>query len=1542
MISKSVMTRMLGLAVKIVIFTMGGMAYAVGLTIVDVPLFLSGNVAPLNMVIVGRDHKLFYEAYADHSDLDGDGTLDVGYRGFDTRPDPEDASRTIFKIDYYGYFDSYTCYTYDGSVFGPVSQNTNKLCPGQWSGDWLNWVTTTRIDALRKVLYGGKRVSDTTTATVLERATIPQDAHSWGKEYTSTAVDGYDISQVTPLSQPTAGTKHFFANTTLLMSTSWTTNNQAPLMRVLQNQPSPRRIWHWVSKEAPVAAASMDTGSGNFAVTPTDYAVRVVVCLSATLYEDNCRDYPTGTVKKPTGLLQDFGENDSMLFGLLTGSYQRSKAGGVVRKDVASIKDEILWDTTGQFVNPAPTHGIIKTMDSLQAAGFTNYTSNAGGYGVAYPDGLVSHRPFNNGEHGGNWGNPIAEMMFEGLRYFAQNSATSSTSTPTASYQFTGGIDGTAPLNLTKVDTWANPYGTGKPACAKPFETVLSDVNTSYDSNELPGTFFGSGITTDLPGSLNVSNLGATIWTNEKGGSGTYFIGESNGIANGAPTPKTVDSFGNIRGQSPEEPTKQGSYYAASVAYHGLTTDLNTAQGQQKAQTFAVALASPLPRIEIPVNGRTVTIIPFAKSVGGCGSNSGDFSTFQPTNQIVDFYIETIAADRRSGTFQVNFEDVEAGNDHDMDAIARYSYLVNADNTVTVSVTSDYAAGCIIQHMGYVISGTTHDGIYLVVRDRDTTGTDPDYFLDTPPAFDHTTTNPPAPASGTGTYNDAISLPLSSDRTFNVGPTDAADVLQDPLWYAAKWGGFKDSNGNNRPDLASEWDENADGVPDNYYLVTNALTLGERLSSAFLEIGRRQGSASSASVNTGSISSETRVYQAKFNSGDWTGQLLSFPVITVDNPATPANEIGTLAPAEWTAWEQMNSQTPTSRVIITNANGAGSITGGATAFRWASLDTTRQGQLQPVDPPARLRGSWRLDFLRGDDAREQHNGGIFRNRQSPDPSAAATPGAMLPNKLGDIISSSPIFVGAPPFAYRDSLESVAYSTFVTANLNRQKMVYVGANDGMVHGFDAGTGATMGQEKLAYIPSAVFGNLHELTKPNYPYNHKFFVDGTPTMGDAFYAGAWHTLLVGGLNKGGQSIYALDITNPAAFTEANAAGIFRWEYTDADLGYTYSRPAIAKMANGKWAAIFGNGYNNSIAGTPAPVSTTGRAYLYVVDVENGSLIRKIDTGVGSVATPNGLATPAVVDFNQDSIVDYVYAGDLQGNMWKFDMRNTASPSNWNVAFSSAGVPQPLFVARDAQATPVVQPITSKPEVGRGPNGQGMVVLFGTGKFMEQVDKTPTQTQTFYGILDPNTGAATDMVSGRGSLTAQTIQFEGNVTFGSETVPIRVTSSNPVANRGWYMDLLSPNTPNFRGEMQVSNSALRAGRIIFTTLIPDSDPCGFGGSSWLMEMAAVSGARLTDPPFDLNNDGLFTTADQATVTITIAGSPVTITVSPSGRQSEVGIAQGPGILFDPGNGSTGGKEYKYLSGSTSNASGSNLQRVVENPGPNSTGRQSWRQIK
>ncbi len=752
----------------------------------------------------------------------------------------------------------------------------------------------------------------------------------------------------------------------------------------------------------------------------------------------------------------------------------------------------------------------------------------------------------------------------------------------------------------------------------------------------------------------------------------------------------------------------------------------------------------------------------------------------------------------------------------------------------------------------------------------------------------------------------------------------AANPLDGPknqLWLAGKYGGFVDANSDGIPQTG-EWDADGDGVPDNYVLATKPENLISGLNRAFDFINSQNSSAASASVNAGSISSDTRLFQARFNSGEWSGELLAYPVQTD----------GTLGALDWDASELIPA--PGTRAIISvNNNGT------AVPFRWTSLDATRQGQLDPAFNPLNPLGSLRLDYLRGVATNEKQNGGVFRDR----------PISPVRNVLGDIISSSPVFVGKPAFRYPDALETQPYSAFVAARANRTTMVYAGSNDGMLHAFNAVTGV----EKLAFIPSPVFKNLHELTSRT--YSHRYFVDGAPTMGDAFYGGAWHTMLVGGLNKGGQGVYALDITNPSIFTEANASTVYRWQFTDADgdgnpsnndvdLGFTYSRPAIVRMRNGKWAAVFGNGYNNTLADGAA--STTGRAVLYVVDVQTGNLIRKIDTNAGTGANPNGLATPAVVDIDANSTVDFAYAGDLLGNLWKFNLTST-NPASWDVAYIASGVKQPLFVARDSLGNR--QPITSRPEVGRGPKGAGMILLFGTGKYLEPADKDVAllKTQTYYGIVDRNQLTVADLVAGRGLLTQQHIEVEDMFSFtdpgddaastaddSTVTVPLRITSKNSVGStRGWYVDLLSgapgvPSGPAFRGEMQVSDSILRNGRIIFTTLIPDADPCNFGGTSWLMEMDSLSGARLASTPFDLNNDGEFDNADLVPYMLP---DGTTIMVPASGRKSDVGITPTPGIL-------SGEKaEYKYTPGTTGD-----VQMTVENPGANARGRQSWRQIR
>jgi type IV pilus assembly protein PilY1 len=1616
-------------------------ASAIALTLSQSPLYLSQSGAPLIMLTMERDHKLYYEAYNDASDITGDGVLDIRYKP---------------AITYFGYFDSYKCYSYGSGKFSPTVITVNKQCSGAWSGDYLNYLTTSRMDALRRVLYGGKRYIDSTTATVLERSYIPQDAHSWGKEYTSTAVDGYNISAYTPLAQPAAGTRHLFANTTLLCPSGnsdpgCNSKSGLPLLRVLND--SYYRVWEWVSIERPVAGvecatgnnvrsncavttastswiivpgsyfsgltqttynttgyntyptnnsqfttlvstygitskkygsstASNINGSGNpfssasgsqdnymtifagnlvipsgqsgtftFAVdgdaaveliidgslvvgwygghgscntcqsshsadkylssgshtivfhhqeltgndsyylywqktvptsSMTDYVVRVDACVSGKL-ESECRGYPAAnpTVYKPGGILQQYGEIDRMAFGLITGSYTKNESGGVLRKNISSLTDEINA-ATGQFTS---TNGIIQTIDSLKTVGFS-------GSSYSYNDSCQIPEvsgPLAEGRCR-MWGNPTAEIMYEGLRYFAGKAA------PTSGYSIASSGNDDNSLGLP-LPAWLDPYRSpgGYPVCSKPSLFVISDINPNYDTDQLPGRHgYTLPVATpafagDIAG-LSVEPLADTIWAGEYGSSASLFIGQSAETYDGAPTAKTVTSFGNIRGLSPEEPTQQGGYYAASIGLFGKTNDLNAASGNQKTDTFSVVMASPLPRIAIPLNGHNITLVPFAKTVGGCGSPtvSAAQGRYQPTNGIVDFYVDTIAntdvnnidATVNGGLayakFRINYEDSEYGSDYDMDAIAEYEVTAKSNNTLDVKVSSNYAAGGCIQHMGYVISGTSPDGIYLEVRDPDTaTGSDVDYYLDTP--------------HNRGTGNP---LPTSTTRNFSIGTnTSAAFVAHDPLWYAAKWGGFIDSNDNNQLD-ATEWDsrDGADGVPDSYFLVTNASKLKEQLDRAFTEILARDSSASAVATNSTSLKTQSRVYQARYNSLDWSGQLLSYKL----------SASGVLnSTAEWDAGVKINSQDPTTgRVIITKG-----ATGGGVAFAYANLTgptTTAGTQKNLLDKNAASPavtdncGPERIAYLRGDQTLEAANGTFtcasgsitskFRQRST--------------SKLGDIVNSNPWYVGAPSAGFSD-VDYPGYSAFRRGKLTRKPVVYMGGNDGMLHGFDASLDTTSvaagvptttsGTEVLAYLPSAVFPNLSKLTAQTYNQTHQYFVDGSPMIGDVDLTSLnWHTVLAGAMAAGGKGYYALDITDPSLFNESNAANILLWEFNDtndADMGYAFNLPPaspvtgqakqIIRMANGKWAVIVGNGYNSS----------AGKAVLYVLFINDGVNGWSMGDYVKIVADApvgqdNGLSTPVPFDSNDDGFVDTIYAGDIKGNMWKFlvgpnssDASITSTPSTWKVAFSvttcantTPSTCSPLFIATDSVG--LTQPIVWPPEVTLHPSG-GQMILFGTGKYLETSDKTNTHSQTFYGIWDRHVVAGTPLGRRATDLLPQTVTESalaaGNFRIPSNTAinwrpvppltpPLGAANCMPTCtptHMGWYMDL--PTT----GERATGIPKLINQIIFFNTLIPSSTICS-PGTGWLMSLDYLSGGLLSRPIFNTSGSGTFSSSD------------------------------------------------------------------------------------
>ncbi|MEZ4600198.1 MAG: PilC/PilY family type IV pilus protein [Syntrophotaleaceae bacterium] len=1572
---------------------------AFGIDMSQLPLFLTQDVPPLNLLVLGRDHKLYYEAYNDASDLNGDGKLDIRY-------DP--------TIEYYGYFDSFKCYTYDSSEsparFEPTSVTANKTCSGsaEWSGDFLNYLTTARIDALRKVLYGGYRRVDDQTKTVLERSHIPQDAHSWGKEYTSIAVDGYDIRNYTPLNLPSTGTRHLFANTTLLNDSS-----SHPRLRVLVN--SAYRIWEWVSIEQPVAgdqcndgsgrtscanstgsdwqivpstmlqdltqttydtsgyntypadhsgfdslisnyatepkmfgqgSASTINGSGNpfgsddnyltvftgtlviaqtgtytFAVdgddaiellidgnwvagwynghgrcncqsydgsvyltagehtlefrhqeytggdsyhlywnnpvaasTMTDYQVRVEVC-NDSFPETNCKQYPSGYYK-PAGLLQEYGEDDTMMFGLLTGSYAKNTSGGVLRKKVGSFSDEVNADT-GQFT---AVNGIVKTIDRLKVVGF------GGSYTHQSNCGWITTRPINEGECR-MWGNPVAEMMYEGMRYFSGQGS------PTSDFQISSSSNDDATLGLP-LASWDDPYATGNNEyCAKPFQLVISDINPSFDTDQLPGSYFGS-FSGDING-LNVANLGQTIWDNEQGSVLNYFIGQSGSNYDGSPSPKSVDSFGNIRGLAPEEPTKRGGYYSAALSLFGHQNDLNPVSDEQTMTTFAVALASPLPEIRIPVGNHVVTLVPFAKSVGGYSINPAQGS-FQPTNSIVDYYVDQLS--ENYGKFRINFEDVEQGADHDMDAIVEYIYEVREDGTLSVTLNSIYAAGSIIQHIGYVISGTSADGTYLEVRDSDTAeSSDPDYFLDTPYAA----------LPGVG-WDDNRALPLSNTRVFTPTGSANAGFLRNPLWYAAKYGKFKDINKNGLPD-ADEWDTDKDGKPDNYFLVTNALTLKDQLSDAFSQILGLSSSAAATSTNSVQLNTDTLIYQARFNSEDWTGELLAYPIDLNGNIGNSIWDAGLSIP-NWTE-----------RKLFTYSGSAGMI------FNWTNLTAVWGAS------PFGLNED-QVNYLRGDSSNEQANGGAYRNRK---------------RLLGDIVHSDPQFVYDQDDGYEvlAGTEGSDYKAYRASDpyKNRSAMLYVGANDGMLHALDAKTGV----EKFAYVPLGVSTNLTLLTQPT--YGHNYYVNGPSHAYDAYLEVGgfkqWRTVLLGSLGAGGRTVFALDVTAPDSF---NASDVL-WEFPASDPGISAAELDLlgegiddawcVRLANGEWGAIFANGYN----------STSNQAALFIVNMQDGTVMRTINTGVGSEAEPNGLSAPTPVDYNGDGIVDAVYAGDLRGNLWKFDLSDSLE-SKWDIAFSKKVSGQttylPLFTARGPSGE--VQPITSAPEVSTGPDGttDQVMVFFGTGRFFAVGDNLVNanpDVQTMYGILDTRESATGEI--DRSSLVAQAIILENNEHGEHNRVLSNNTFSYASGQMGWYLDLISP-VNGAEGERVVEAPVLSNGVLFYVTMIPSGSPCKAGGDSWLMITDPLTGGRLSYSVFDLNGDGLFDEGDY--VTVIIDGKETK--VASSGLDLGIGILTSPNIL------GAGTKNYVISSGSSGD-----LGIIGTGTGSNSgAGRSSWRQIR
>ena len=673
-------------------------------------------------------------------------------------------------------------------------------------------------------------------------------------------------------------------------------------------------------------------------------------------------------------------------------------------------------------------------------------------------------------------------------------------------------------------------------------------------------------------------------------------------------------------------------------------------------------------------------------------------------------------------------------------------------------------------------------------------------------------------------------------------------------------------------------------------------------NSLITRIQGRIGSSSAIAVNSTKLDSNTLIYQAQFNSNDWSGDVLAFSINTNGSVGSQAWQASALIP------------TAANRSLFTWDETANSGAGGGTSFLYANLNAAEQALLNKnIFGLTDGNGSTRVPYLRGDQSNEQSNGGIYRTRNLI---------------LGDIVNSNPFYVGTQDFGF-DTLPEGAilasdgvtkiYDQFVANKATRTPMLYVGANDGILHGLNGTTGV----EIFGYVPRGVYANLPALTDPTYV--HQYYVDGSPESVDAYYGStpAWHSLLAGSTGAGAHDVFLLDVTNPTSETASNVVfdydGVDGLSSADANMGYVIGEPSIARMNDGNWYMIWGNGVN----------STNQHAVLYMYNINTGAILT-FDTKAGSSTTPNGMFSPAPIDYNADRIADAIYAGDLLGNVWKIDV-SSSNTSQWGFSFGSKTSPAAFFTAKDASGN--VQPITDRPQVGLSSTGKTMV-YFGTGTYFETNDNAVPATppvMSFYGLIDDKTNQVT-----RANLLQQFIVQQSTVS-GTN---FRVTTAYSLGstNQGWYMDLADPpltGTPpkgTAAGERVVSNAVIDNGRIIFTTLIPQGNACSFGGISWLMELNGDNGGQLTQSPFDVTGDGKVNNNDYVTVSYTdpTTGNPVTASVPVSGKQSDVGIIQTPGII------SAGQLEYKYYSGSTGK-----IGMTVESTTSNG-GRLSWQQLQ
>lgn len=886
------------------------------------PPFLSSYVPPQVLFTLSKDHKMYSAAYNDDSDINEDGRIETTY---------------LHSFNYYGYFDSNKCYSYASGVFKPYGVTSDKYCSSsnctdkngssidcsnKFSGNFLNWATMSRADVVKMVIYGGYRTADNIgdKYAQISGEWVPQDGHIWGKEYV-----GADAAKLFP--GGAANKRALFCVNGAVSGGKYISQ-----LKVLPDVTAVSgvtvsgglRAWHWINVDgnSDICGDSRIDLDGNGSASNatltnrSNYNVTVQVCDPDLGFNDigdwerkHCKLY--GVNYRPVGLMQIYGEtansaqicskdmatpctNDNgctgngqclnasnMFFGLIAGSYQNPKAGGYIRKDIYSINEETV-QTTGKLQTSASSGKglLIKSIEELKCP-------------TTYP--LNTHV-----------GNPMGEILYEGLRYWGGKGEATA-----AFIENIGTNDSGYYASKPPWDTPATLY----PSCSIPFNLVFSDIYNSFDHDQVPGSAFVD-VSGDLAG-FDANALANTIWANENLGT-PLVIGES-GTTSGNNTDgrcggKSVTGLGSVKGICPSEGNQSGSYYAASAALYGHNL-MKTKNNTPNILTYVVAFNSNTPELRVFTDsGKSVLVSPYGKSVSSsfgwsCSITNTTFAvanvvtsggtttkslTFTPKDSTsncptlaqVSFYVLETEYDVSNKLKYIKFRvatDDLGGGDFDLDMLTEYTVCAHgATNTACSGLTTDqvsvktervYSSAGNPAGLGFTIAGVggTDSGTYMTVQ--------------------HTS----SPPGGSGWAGNQ--LPTTS-ATMKFVAAGSATLPKPPLWYAAKYGGFRDIDNDGLPytdstcsqaitsptrsSKCNEWSSKIPGVPDTYFEISNPSQMEQRLRDALDAILSRVASGTAASILNNSEGSGASLLQAVFfpkkdfddnTSTNWIGEL---------------------------------------------------------------------------------------------------------------------------------------------------------------------------------------------------------------------------------------------------------------------------------------------------------------------------------------------------------------------------------------------------------------------------------------------------------------------------------------------------------------------------------------------------------------------------------------------------------------------------------------------------------------------------------------------